>query len=132
MPIRRQPADDGLPSTTLATTWSVVSGPGAVTFGGTTVLNTASFSVDGVYTLRLTADDGALTATDDVIITVDPAPPTNQAPTANAGSDQNVTLPSIAILSGTASDDEAPSAMLATAWAWSADRAASPLATLLA
>ncbi|MEZ4658895.1 MAG: hypothetical protein R2911_15110 [Caldilineaceae bacterium] len=34
---------------------------------------TASFSVDGVYTLRLTADDGALTATDDVIITVDPA-----------------------------------------------------------
>ena len=33
---------------------------------------TASFSVAGIYTLRLTANDGALSDTDDVVITVSP------------------------------------------------------------
>jgi len=36
-------------------------------------VTTAQFSAAGTYTLRLTADDGQLSATDDVVITVNPA-----------------------------------------------------------
>jgi hypothetical protein len=66
--------DDGLPSPpTLTTTWSKFSGPGTVTFGNANALSTtASFSIDGTYVLRLTADDNALSTTDDVTITVNP------------------------------------------------------------
>ncbi|MEZ4714087.1 MAG: hypothetical protein R3A44_43285 [Caldilineaceae bacterium] len=111
-------SDDGLPSASLVTTWSVVSGPGAVTFGNINALSTtAGFAVNGVYTLRLTASDGALTASDDVAITVNPAPPVNQPPTANAGADQTITLPASASLSGSASDDGLPApANLVTTW----------------
>jgi PKD repeat protein len=67
--------DDGLPSATLTTTWSKVSGPGTVTFGNANSLTTtATFSTAGSYVLRLTATDGALTTTDDVTITVNAAP----------------------------------------------------------
>jgi hypothetical protein len=70
-------SDDGLPNppATLTTTWSKLSGPGTVTFGNVNALSTtASFSTSGVYTLRLTANDGALAPVDDVIVTVNPAP----------------------------------------------------------
>ena len=70
-------SDDGLPNppATVSTTWSLVSGPGSVTFGDVNELNTtAAFSIDGVYTLRLFADDSALNDSDDVTITVDPEP----------------------------------------------------------
>jgi len=65
--------DDGLPdppglSTTL---WSKVSGPGDVTFGSVTVLDTtATFSAAGTYLLRLTGDDGELSANDDMQVIV--------------------------------------------------------------
>jgi hypothetical protein len=50
-----------------------VSGPGTVTFGDANALSTsASFSIDGTYVLRLTANDNALSTTDDVTITVNP------------------------------------------------------------
>ena len=65
--------DDGLPNppATLMTTWSKVSGAGTVSFANANALNTtATFSTTGVYVLRLTAGDGALTATDDVPVTV--------------------------------------------------------------
>jgi hypothetical protein len=55
--------------------WSMVSGPGTVTFGNASAQDTtASFSQDGSYVLRLTASDGALSASDDVTVTVSPAP----------------------------------------------------------
>jgi len=60
------------------TTWSKVSGPGTVTFGDINVVNTtASFSQDGTYVLKLTANDGLDTTEDTVTITVNPpgAPP---------------------------------------------------------
>jgi hypothetical protein len=64
-------ADDGLPSNSLTLQWTVVSGPGTVVFGNPAQANTtASFSVNGTYTLRLTASDGALTSTSDAQITV--------------------------------------------------------------
>src|SRR5262249_32921796 len=49
-------SDDGLPlGSTLSTTWSQVSGPGAVSFGNANALaTTASFSTAGSYVLRLT------------------------------------------------------------------------------
>ncbi len=111
-------SDDGLPASFLTTTWSRVSGPGTVTFGNAAALSTtASFSAAGTYVLRLTANDGALADTDNVSITVNPAPPTNQAPTVSAGPDRTITLPSNATLSGTATDDGLPSgSSLVTTW----------------
>ena len=113
--------DDGLPNPPahLTTTWTVVSGPGTVTFGNASALaTTAAFSAAGSYDLRLAASDGALTASDDLIVTVNPAPPVNQPPVVNAGPDQTITLPSTASLVGTATDDGLPNppAHLTTTW----------------
>jgi hypothetical protein len=101
----------------VTTTWSKVSGPGTVTFGNASAVDTtASFSVDGVYTLRLTANDSALSTSDNVVITVNPSG-TNTAPVVSAGMDQTVTLPSNANLDGTASDDGLPTPpALTTTW----------------
>ena len=64
-------SDDGLPSGTLATWWSVLSGPGSVTFLNPGVLaTTASFSKTGTYVLRLEANDGELTASDSSQVSV--------------------------------------------------------------
>jgi hypothetical protein len=63
--------DDDLPSGTLTSLWSVLSGPGEVAFADATAPATAAtFSAAGAYVLRLTADDGALTSADDVVVTV--------------------------------------------------------------
>jgi hypothetical protein len=65
--------DDGLPDppASLTTTWSQVSGPGAVSFADASSVDTsATFSVAGSYVLRLTADDGDLSSFDDVGVTV--------------------------------------------------------------
>jgi hypothetical protein len=65
--------DDGLPSGSISSIWTKVNGPGTVTFDEASSVDThAGFSTDGTYTLRLTADDGALTSSDDVVITVLP------------------------------------------------------------
>jgi hypothetical protein len=112
-------SDDGLPASpgVVTTTWSQVSGPGTVTFGDANVVNTtASFSANGVYVLRLTADDGQLTAIDDVIITVNPA---NAAPVVAAGSDQEITLPASASLNGTVNDDGLPNPPGTVTTTWS-------------
>jgi len=61
--------DDGIPSGTVTTTWSKQSGDGMVTFGDASAVDTtATFSEVGTYVLRLTADDGALAAYDDITI----------------------------------------------------------------
>ncbi|MFD0893583.1 DUF1349 domain-containing protein [Luteolibacter ambystomatis] len=66
--------DDGQPSA-LVTTWSMVSGPGTVTFGDTHALNTtALFSANGTYVLRLSAYDGGVTTTADVTVNVGVTP----------------------------------------------------------
>jgi hypothetical protein len=65
--------DDGLPNPpgAVTTTWSKVSGPGTVTFTNPNAVDTtASFSAAGTYVLRLSANDSALSASDDLSITV--------------------------------------------------------------
>ena len=68
----------------------------------------ASFSAAGTYVLRLTASDSVLSASDTVTVTVNAAA-TNAAPTVSAGPDRTITLPSAALLQGSASDDGKPS-----------------------
>src|SRR6185295_7707430 len=67
-------ADDGLPGVDVSTVWSKVSGPGTVTIAQTQELNTtASFSSPGTYVLQLAVSDGALSGSDTVTVTVNPA-----------------------------------------------------------
>lgn len=68
--------DDGLPTpSALTTAWSVVSGPGAVTFANAAAADTtATFASDGIYVLALTASDGVLTTSDTVQVVVSAAP----------------------------------------------------------
>jgi uncharacterized protein YjiK len=102
--------DDG----SFTTTWSKVSGPGSVTFGNANAVDTtASFSVDGTYVLQLQANDGQFQPIDTVEITVNP-PAANQPPQVSAGLDQTITLPSIANLDGTVTDDGLPGPVTTT------------------
>jgi hypothetical protein len=110
--------DDGWPNPPgkLTTTWNQVSGPGTVTFGNAGALSTsASFSTAGTYALKLTANDGSLSASSQITLTVNPA---NQPPVVSAGPDQTITLPASATLSGTATDDGWPNppGKLTTTW----------------
>jgi hypothetical protein len=69
-------SDDGLPGGPLMIQWSQLSGPGAATFTTPTQEVTGvSFSVLGVYTCQLSANDGQYTTTDTVVITVVATPP---------------------------------------------------------
>ncbi|MCD4654741.1 hypothetical protein K8T06_12515, partial [bacterium] len=67
--------DDGLPVPpgSLTITWSQFSGPGIVSFNDPSDIDTtATFSIEGTYVLRLTADDSEYSYYDDVTITVNP------------------------------------------------------------
>jgi ribosomal protein L14 len=73
--------------------WARVSGPTTFTLGTPNAVTTALTGlVQGVYTFKLTVtDNGGATASDTVKVTVNPA--VNQPPTANAGADITITLP---------------------------------------
>ena len=65
--------DDGVPNPPgdLTVTWSKISGPGVASFAdANSVVTTASFSDPGMYTLRLTADDGELLGSNEQVIVV--------------------------------------------------------------
>jgi PKD repeat protein len=90
--------DDGKPGPSVTTTWSKISGPGEVTFADPAAQDTtATFSEPGSYTLRLTANDGELSGSDDVVIQV------RGTPVVSAGPDRIVTFPTAASLDGTVS-----------------------------
>ena len=111
--------DDGLPSCPCAVTgwccwpspnltisWTVQSGPGSVSFSSpNSAVTTATFTQPGVYVLRLSASDSALTSSDETTVTV---LSNNKPPVVNAGPDQEVTLPNSAALAGTVVDDGLP------------------------
>ena len=104
--LRGTVTDDALPrGSTVTSVWSVVEGPGPVSFADPqAAATTATFSQPGAYTLRLSASDTEFTVSDDVVVNV----VGNDAPAVNAGDDQEVTLPSVVTLSGTATDDGRP------------------------
>ncbi len=110
--------DDGLPlGSPVTQIWTVVSGPGTVVFSNaTSLVTTATFSVDGSYVLRLTATDGSLTSSDDITISL------NLPPVVDAGSDRTVivvsaTQPVSAPLLGIVSDDGLPTgSTVAVVW----------------
>ena len=60
----------------------------------------------------------ALTAFAETTITVNPAPPVNQAPTVTAGNNQTITLPNGATLTGSVTDDGLPTGATVTS-TWS-------------
>ena len=112
-------SDDSKPTpVNLTTTWTKLSGVGTVTFSNSNTVNpTATFSQAGIYTLKLTANDGQLFTSDLVTITVTAASQ-NVAPTVNAGSDQVITLPQIATLVGVVTDDNLPNPPAQTSVTW--------------
>ena len=64
--------DDGKPTNgLLMALWTKTAGPGTVTFGNDSLVNTtATFSLPGLYTLRLSVSDSLLTGFDELNITV--------------------------------------------------------------
>ena len=103
--------DDGKPNPPgqVTISWTQQSGPGTVTFGDSSSANTtATFPAYGVYVLRLTASDSALSSFDEVTITYIDSGSQNEAPVVNAGADQEITLPANATLDGTVTDDGLP------------------------
>ncbi len=77
----------------LTYSWSVVSGPSSVSFANSAAIDTtATFTVAGVYTLRLTANDGLGQASEDVVITVN-APGSNHTVTYNGNGSTGGTVP---------------------------------------
>src|SRR5262249_1769948 len=97
--------DDGLPSGTISTQWSQVSGPAnasIVQLSPTSVKGT--FPVAGVYVIKLTASDGQLSGSATITITVTTAGG-NQPPSVNAGPNQTIQLPQTTVaLHGDARD----------------------------
>jgi hypothetical protein len=115
-------SDDGLPNppAKVTTTWNKVSGPGTITFGSTTAVDTtAKFSQAGAYELQLTASDGSLTSSDKLVVTVNSSTTTtNQAPVVAAGADRTILITDTLSLNGTVSDDGLPNppAQVTTTW----------------
>lgn len=75
--------DDGLPDppAALSYTWTMLSGPGSVTFANPyAATTTATFSAPGIYVLQLTASDGAAASASTVTITVKPPPTAKISP----------------------------------------------------
>jgi RHS repeat-associated protein len=98
--------DDGLPSGILNTWWSIVSGPGPVTFSNSSAPTTiASFSTAGTYVLQLNASDTQYTTSSDVTVTVVPV---NTPPVVYAGSDFIASINIPATLNGSVTDDGLP------------------------
>ncbi len=68
--------DDALPANApLTATWTMLSGPGSVTFDDAAQVSTgAVFSQPGEYVLRLSANDTLLTTVSDIRVSVEPVP----------------------------------------------------------
>lgn len=105
--------DDGQPRT-LQITWTAT--PMGVQFeNAAAAQTTARFAAPGTYTLTLAADDGALQASDSLVVTVTQAN-ANTAPAVSAGPDVATELPLVTKLHGAATDDGVPTSPLTIAW----------------
>ncbi|MFC1612031.1 hypothetical protein ACFL6C_13800, partial [Myxococcota bacterium] len=108
-----QVEDDGFPDGVLGLRWSLVSGPGPVTFSAPDAAETLiSPTAEGTYVVRLAVHDGSLAAFDDLQIIV----AQNAAPGVSAGTDQTVVNNSSALLLGSVEDDGLPDGTLSLTW----------------
>lgn len=112
-------SDDGFPiGGTLTQTWSEVSGPGTAIFSNPNAVSPKAFfdNPGGIYDLRLTANDGQLSNSADVMVTVNPV--ADHAPLVSAGPNQTITLPVNSVtLDGSATDDGLPlGGLFTTTW----------------
>ncbi len=88
--------------------WTQVAGPNTASLTNSTLPTlTASNLIQGVYTFRLTVTDNlGATGFANVTVTVNAAP-VNSAPTANAGTDQTITLPTNSlVIAGSGNDSD--------------------------
>ena len=98
--------------------WTWISGPSKYTIATSTKVSTQVTGLtEGVYAFRLIiTDNGGLTHSDTVRVTVNAAP--NKLPTANAGADITLTLPTNnTTLNGSSSKDDDGS-ITKYAWTW--------------
>ncbi len=90
--------------------WTKIAGPTSFTIVSPTQAQTViNGLVQGVYQFQLrVTDNGGASDLDTVTVTVNAAvPPPNQAPTANAGADQTITLPTSSVtLTGSGTDPD--------------------------
>jgi predicted peptidase len=89
--------------------WTKIGGPSQYTIANAGSASTAINNLaQGVYAFRLmVTDNGGLTAADTVLVTVNAAIQTNKAPTANAGTDKTITLPTNSVsLTGSGTDTD--------------------------
>ncbi|MEO6489288.1 MAG: Ig-like domain-containing protein [Ferruginibacter sp.] len=87
--------------------WIQVSGPTIALIADPTAnITTVSGLIEGIFIFQLTVtDDSGVIAVDVMQLTINPAP--NQLPIANAGSDENITLPNnTALLHGSGLDPD--------------------------
>ncbi|MBM1105915.1 PKD domain-containing protein [Aurantibacter crassamenti] len=86
--------------------WTQTSGPNTATLSNNTTANlSANNLIEGTYVFRLTVtDDENDTDFDEMSVTVNPAPNTD-IPIANAGNNQNITLPSNSIIQNGSGND---------------------------
>ncbi|HZK65776.1 MAG TPA: PKD domain-containing protein, partial [Puia sp.] len=99
--------------------WAKISGPAQFSISNNSSASTSVKNLAaGIYSFQLkVTDNGGATALDTVVVTVTAAPPQNQPPVANAGSNITVTLPTnVANLNGSASKD--PDGTIST-YTWS-------------
>jgi len=85
-------SDDGRPNGSITYQWSLVSGAGANLGAPYSASTPVAFSAEGVYRFRVTVSDGELSATDDLIVTVNPPPPPPAEITVIVGSKNRVVL----------------------------------------
>jgi hypothetical protein len=99
-------------------TWSQTGGPTTATIGSPGLAQTSvNLLVQGVYTFQLKVkDNSGVTATDVVTVTVKAAPVVPGPPSANAGTNQTITLPANSVtLTGSGSETNGT----ITGYAWS-------------
>ena len=110
--------DDGQPDppAQVHSQWTKMLGPGTVIFADANTTNTvATFSDYGTYLLRLTANDGQLSVSDDVVVAYCQDDSQNQPPSVDVGADQQIMMPTMATLDGMVADMNLPGP-LTTLW----------------
>lgn len=113
--------DDGAPNGALTYQWEVVSAPEGGTLSFTNPKSTvtrANGTKGGAYTVRLTANDGQLSGSNELTITLS-APPDKQPPViGDVTAVQDAANSSILVLSGTATPDPVYSAVSQPVWTY--------------